>query len=662
MSLPPGFLDEIRARVSIAKVIERKVTWDRKKSNAAKGDYWANCPFHQEKTSSFHVEDRKGFYYCFGCHAKGDAITFLKDAENMSFIEAVEVLAGEAGMPMPERDPRAQERQDQRTKLSDVMEQAAQFYRLQFKAAKGQTARDYIQRRGLSEKTIETFEIGYAPDTRTALYEHLSGKGVSPKEMDEAGLIIIPDDGGRPFDRFRGRVIFPIRDPRGRCIAFGGRAMDPNARAKYLNSPETPLFDKGRSLFHHGPAREAAGKAGALIVAEGYMDVIALAQAGFRHAVAPLGTAITEDQLRLMWRIADEPVIALDGDKAGLRAAMRVIDIALPMLEAGQSLRFALMPEGQDPDDLIKGSGPSAMQKLVDTALPMVELLWRRETEDQNFDSPERRAALDARLRAALAKIGDPNLRGHYGQAIKERRAKLFAPAGGGSDRGRRFDGGFKGGSRGQWGKASWAPVVASAEIKSSSLARAGGREAEARGREASLLLVLINQPALADRRFDALEETGFLCRDLDEIRVALLSALIRLEGVALSRDGLIAEIEHLTGRNPVTHLMATPQAADARFAAPGGDEELAELGFEEILARHKALLALQREVAEAEAEMTSAPGEDVDRRLEAASRAHFKDASPALPESENDDETYSARLRNAIEGKIWEKKSRRSS
>ncbi len=660
MSLPPGFLDEIRARVSIAKVIERKVTWDQKKTNAAKGDYWANCPFHQEKTSSFHVEDRKGFYYCFGCHAKGDAITFLKDAENMSFMEAVEVLATEAGMPMPERDPRAQERQEKRTELTDVMEQAAQFFRLQFRAAKGQGARDYIQQRGLSEATVETFEIGYAPDTRTALSEHLGGKGIPPKQMDEAGLIIIPDDGGKPFDRFRGRIMYPIRDPRGRCIAFGGRAMDPNARAKYLNSPETALFDKGRSLFNHGPAREAAGKIGALIVAEGYMDVIALAQAGFRHAVAPLGTAITEDQLRLMWRIADEPVIALDGDKAGLRAAMRMIDIALPMLEAGKSLRFALMPEGQDPDDLIKANGPSAMQTLVDKALPMVELLWRRETEGQSFDSPERRAALDTRLKAALAKIADPNLRGHYGQAIRERRAHLFAPAAGAVP-GRRFDGGGRGAHRG-WGKTPWTPTTASAEVKSSSLARSAGRESEARGREASLLLVLINHPKLADKRFEALEDLDFICRDLDEVRVALLSAVLRLDGATPIRDELIAEIEHLTGRNPVMHLMATPQAAGARFAAQEADEELAGLGFEEILARHKALLAYQREVAEAEAEMTSAPGEDVDRRLEAASRAHFKDAMPTLPEAEDDDEAYSARLRNAIEGKIWEKKSRRRS
>ncbi|MEM7270884.1 MAG: DNA primase [Pseudomonadota bacterium] len=652
MSLPPGFLDEIRARTSLAKVIERKVSWDRKKSNPAKGDYWACCPFHQEKTSSFHVEDRKGFYYCFGCHAKGDAITFLKDAENMSFMEAVEVLAAEAGMPMPERDPRAQERQDRRTKLTDVMEQAVAFYRLQWKASKGQGARDYIAQRGLTNATVETWEMGYAPDARTALRDHLTGKGADLAMLEEAGLIIVPDDGGQPYDRFRGRVMFPIRDARGRCISFGGRALNPDARAKYLNGPETALFDKGRALFNHGGAREAAGKVGALIVAEGYMDVIALAQAGLTHAVAPLGTAITEDQLRLMWRIADEPVIALDGDKAGLRAAMRVIDLALPMLEPGKSLRFALMPEGQDPDDVVRSGGSAAMQALLDKALPMVELLWRRETEDQVFDSPERRAALDSRLREALGKIGDQSLRAHYGQAIKERRAALFAPAG---QQQRGFD--DRRGGRGP----RWAPQpMASAGLKSSALARGDNREAEARGREATLLLTLINHPALAERRFEALEEIDFLCRDLDEIRGALLSALVRLDGADPDRARLIEEVVNLIGRDPVDHLMQTPQAAEARFAAIGADIEHADYGFEEILARHRALMAQAREVAEAEAEMGAEPGEDLTRRLAAANRARDRLAAPALPEAADDEEALSARLRNAIEGRIWEKKSRR--
>lgn len=672
MALPPGFLDEIRARVSIASVIGRKISWDSKKSNAAKGDYWACCPFHQEKTSSFHVEDRKGFYYCFGCHAKGDGITFLKDAENMSFMEAVETLAAEAGLPMPEQDPRAQEKQDKRTALAEVMEQAAQFYRLQFKSGKGQGARDYIERRGLSAKTVERFEIGYAPDSRTALKEHLGNKGVEMKQMDEAGLVIVPDDGGQPYDRFRGRIMFPIRDARGRCIAFGGRAMDPNARAKYLNSPETPLFDKGRSLYNHGPARTAAGKVGALIVAEGYMDVIALAQAGFDHGVAPLGTAITEDQLRLMWRIADEPVIALDGDKAGLRAAMRVIDIALPMLEAGKSLRFAIMPEGQDPDDLIKASGRGAMQDLLDKALPMVELLWRRETEGEVYDSPERRAGLDARLRKALATIADPGLRGHYGQALKERRAALFAPAagaaqsyngGGFGGRGQGFGNqGFGGKGRGKPGQVG--PMMPSMETKSSALARVMNREGEARGREATLLLTLINHPELADKRIEALEDMEFICRDLDVMRGTLLSALLRLDGAAQTSSDILDAMMRENGENPLPALMTAPQAREARFAQANADSEYAEHGFDEILTRHRALMGLAREVLEAEQAMSgdaegAGPGEELDLRLQAASEQQFRDGRPGLQEADGDETELSRRLEEAISGRIWEKKKR---
>lgn len=664
MSLPPGFLDDLRARVSLAKVVERKVTWDKRKTNAAKGDYWACCPFHQEKTSSFHVEDRKGFYYCFGCHAKGDAITFLKDAENMSFMEAVEALAGEAGLPMPERDPEAAKREDRRATLSDVMEEAVKFFRLQFRAGKGQTARDYISRRGLTEATVERFEIGFAPDSRTALRDHLTGKGLEPKLLDETGLVIAPEDGGAPYDRFRGRVMFPIRDARGRCIAFGGRALSPDARAKYLNSPETALFDKGRSLFHFGPAREAAGRKGALVVAEGYMDVIALAQAGFDHAVAPLGTAITEDQLRLMWRIADEPVIALDGDEAGLRAAMRLVDVALPLLGPGKSLRFAMMPAGNDPDDLIRAEGPAAMQAALDRAAPMVELLWRRETEDQVFDSPERRSALDERLRAALSKIVDANLRAHYGQAINERRKTLFAPAGGragapprGGYRPNGRDGARGGrGRRGFLGFGEGFAAMPSADLKSSALARASGREAEARGREAALLLTLLNHPALAERRIEALEEVDFLCRDLDVLRRALISAVTRHDETP-DRSALLEEIESRAGMNPLKVLMSAPPARSLGFAAPGADGALAEYGFEETLSRHRALMLSIREVAEAETELSADAGEDVDRRLEAVSNRRFREASPSPPDAGEDETHLSERLRHAIERKIWIKR-----
>ena len=651
MAFPPGFLDEIRDRVSIASVIGRKLSWDQRKSNPAKGDYWACCPFHQEKTSSFHVEDRKGFYYCFGCQAKGDAITFMKEAENLSFLEAVEALAGEAGLTMPDRDPRADAREARRKSLVDVMEQAAQFFRLQLRAAKGAEARGYLDKRGLKAETIERFEIGYAPDTRSALREHLTGKGVEIKQLDEAGLVIVPDDGGQPFDRFRGRIMFPIRDARGRCIAFGGRAMNPDARAKYLNSPETALFDKGRSLYNHGPAREAAGKTGALIVAEGYMDVIALAQAGFNHAVAPLGTAVTEDQLSLLWRIADEPVIALDGDKAGVRAAMKVMDLALPRLTPGQSLRFAIMPEGRDPDDLIKAEGPKAMQAALDAALPMVELLWRRETEGQVFDSPERRSALDARLRKALGRIEDQNLRAHYGQAIKERRAKLFAPA----QISRPARGDFRG--RKPWG----APEGASAMVKASPLARGGDARGEARGREAAMLLALLTHPRVAEAKLAILEDLEFLAQDLDDLRQALISAVIRLDGTAPTSSDLIDAIACETGENPIGRLQASPQARAASFARLTVADDIAEHGFEETLARHRALLALDREVAEAEAEMSADPGDDVASRLTEAALRKFRDGAPPLPEGEDDESHLSARLRAVLEG-IPDKKARKRS
>ncbi len=425
MSLPPSFLDEIRARVPLSRVIGRKVTWDLRRSNQARGDWWAPCPFHGEKTASFHCDDQKGFYYCFGCHAKGDALTFLREADGLGFMEAVQLLAAEAGLAMPERSPQAQARSDRAGQLRDVLEQATRWFRMQLRAGTGAQARAYLAGRGLDEADWDRFEIGFAPDDRHALLTELRARGVDESLVVESGLAARPDNGS-PYDRFRGRIIFPIRDAGGRAMAFGGRAMDPNARAKYLNSPETPLFDKGRNLYMLGPARAAVARGAPLVVAEGYMDVIALIRAGFEGAVAPLGTAITEDQLRLMWRVSPEPVIALDGDTAGLRAAMRLVDLALPMTGPGQALRFALMPPGQDPDDLLRAGGAQAMAAIIDKARPLVDLLWQRETEGKSFDSPERLAALDHALAQAVARIPDAATRGHYERALKTLKWQSF--------------------------------------------------------------------------------------------------------------------------------------------------------------------------------------------------------------------------------------------
>ncbi|GAA5072718.1 DNA primase [Roseibacterium beibuensis] len=578
MSLPPGFLDELRARTSLSQVVGRKVIWDNRKSNQAKGDMWAPCPFHQEKTASFHVDDRKGFYYCFGCHAKGNAFTFVQETENVGFMEAVEILAREAGMQMPARDPRAQEKADHASQLAKATEAAVAHYRLQLKTAAASEARAYLERRGLTQATLERFEIGFAPAQRQGAFTALTGKGVPADHVIEAGIATRPDDGGAPYDAFRDRITFPIRDPRGRCIGFGGRAMDPNARAKYLNSRETPLFDKGRALYNHAPAREAAGKSQPLIVAEGYMDVIALVQAGFEAAVAPLGTAITEDQLQLLWRIAPEPIIALDGDKAGLRAAMRLIDLALPHLGPDRSLRFCIMPEGQDPDELIKAKGAKAMQDALDAAEPLVNLLWRRETEGQVFDTPERRAGLDRRLRQAVGRINDPSLKRHYGEALAEMRRTLFRPARGTQGRNT--------GWRGRGFAEAAMPLA---------YTRALATTLDGEGLRVSLILAtLCRFPDLIDQFEDRLER--MLARNEGQARLAnfLLATPQR------DAEALRAEISSAGLGETLESIEATGHLRIAPFLSGTGDIEKAATCLAEEFAKHAAAHAIEEEMAEA--------------------------------------------------------------
>ena len=481
MNLPTAFLDELRSRVSLTTVVGRKVHWDQRKSNTAKGDMWAPCPFHKEKTASFHVLNNEGYYYCFGCHAKGDAITFMKDSENLSFIEAVEALAREAGMKMPTRDPAGQKRIGEHTLMLEVMEKAVRYFRIMLNSKSGLEAMDYLKKRGILEDTQMQFDLGFAPNSRNGLFDSMTKQGVSTDELVSCGLCIKPDDGSTPYDRFRNRLIFPIRDHRGRCIAFGARALDKNARAKYLNSPETALFNKGRSLYNLHQSRSALGRSHPLIVAEGYMDVISLVQAGFSTAVAPLGTAITEDQLRMMWSLDPEPVVALDGDKAGLRAAYRLLDTSLPLLETGRALRFALMPPGKDPDDVIQHEGIQGFQNLLDQAIPFVDLLWLREIDGQIFDSPDRKALLEKTLRSKVLLIKDISLRRNYEFALQTKRREFF-----------RLQGGIKTGVKGQL-KISKS-LSATQMTKSSSLA-SGNDFSEDRLRESVIIAALINCP-----------------------------------------------------------------------------------------------------------------------------------------------------------------------
>ena len=620
MSLPPGFLDELRSRISLAQVVGRKVMWDTRKSNAARGDLWAPCPFHTEKTASFHVDDRKGYYYCFGCQAKGDAIRFVQETENLGFMEAIELLAREAGLPMPERDPGAREATDRRTRLVEVMEEALRFFRLQLRTAAAGPARDYLTAtRGLSAQAIERWEIGFAPPGWHGLWQHLTGKGIAAELVLAAGLAKASDKGREPYDVFRNRIMFPIRDGRGRLVAFGGRAMDPGDSAKYLNSPETEIFDKGRTLFNHARAREAAGRNGAaLIVAEGYMDVIALAEAGFAAAVAPLGTAVTAEQLKLMWRLHPEPVIALDGDTAGRRAAMRVIDLALPLVEAGQSLRFCPLPGGLDPDELIRARGPAAMQAALDAAVPMIALLWQRETEGKVLDSPERRAALDKDLRAVIRRIADPGIRAHYGEEIRRLRAGLFgpAPAGGAA----RPDGSFRQDGPRRFDGRPWRgrtpAAVPAAGTRASYLASTDERAATVL-REAVILVTLARVPALIEEFGHVLEELSFAGAG----HGALAALLLGCEPGATA-EAVAARIDAELGPEALERLEGARHVTLAPSVRNPGDVELARLCLTEEIAKLAAESGLRREIEEAVAGFAEAPEEWIDHRLSLTARA----------------------------------------
>lgn len=645
MSLPPGFLDELRGRVSLAKLAGKKVTWDSRKSNAAKGDYWAPCPFHQEKTPSFHVDDVKGYYYCFGCHAKGDAISFLQETENLDFMAAVEAMAREAGLPMPARDPAAAARAESDRGLVEAMEAAVRFYRLQLSSGRAAGAREYLDARGMAPAIRERFEIGYAPEARSALLEHLLAKGFSRERLAEAGLIGLPETGAA-YDRFRGRIMFPIRDSRGRAIAFGARAIAAGQEPKYLNSPETPLFSKGRTLFNIAGARAAAARTGALIVAEGYMDVIALAQAGIDHAVAPLGTAITEAQLQLLWRIAPEPVVALDGDKAGQAAGQRMIDIALPLLGEGRSLRFALLPPGQDPDDVVRSGGARAIETLLAASRPIVDLIWSRETQGRPLDSPERRNGLDARLRAHLARIADPGLRAHYKAEIQARRSLLFAPASG---------------RRGSNPRPRAVEGSALLATRASLLAQqSNGPLGEARVRESAILLGCLHHPEIAREFEDRLERVTFLCPDLEQMRAALLSALSAILGNdATPLSELLPSVSERVGRDPLPELMAIGQVRVNRHLSAEALPHQVRQAVEEELIRHSARVGKFAEVAEAEQELRGAADEGVTWRLrhavEAAEAADILGFDPRFAESFLESEVTSEAQR-LLDNESWKK------
>ncbi|WP_129792467.1 DNA primase [Sphingosinicella sp. CPCC 101087] len=424
MTFSPAFLDELRARTSLSALISRSTKLQR-----AGREWKACCPFHKENSPSFTVSDEKGFYHCFGCSAHGDAIRWLTDARGLSFIDAVKELADAAGMELPAPDPRARERSERAAGLHEVAEAAQRWFVEQLGGIEGAAARAYLDGRGIDAATRTRFGFGFAPDSRGKLRTAL--KAIGNDKLAEAGLLIAPEEeqGAKrePYDRFRGRLMIPIRDPRGRVIAFGGRILGPG-EPKYLNSPETPLFDKGRTLFNLDRAGPAAREAKRIIVVEGYMDVVALDQAGIAETVAPLGTALTEGQLGLLWRFSPAPILCFDGDAAGQKAAVRAALRALPHVGPGRSLGFVTLPPGEDPDDLVRARGPAAFEALLEAPEHLVDRLWRHEVEAESLVTPEQRAGLRRRLLDHVSTIADPDVRDQYRSEMLKRFDALTRP------------------------------------------------------------------------------------------------------------------------------------------------------------------------------------------------------------------------------------------
>ncbi len=605
MRFTPSFLDEIKARLPVSEVVRRRV-----KLVKAGREWKGLSPFNAEKSPSFFVNDQKMAWFDFSSGQNGNIFDFVMRTEGLSFPEAVERLAGEAGLQMPVASYESEERERQRASLQDVMELAAAFFEAQLQVKEGARARGYLADRGVAPAVQRQFRLGYSPAERYALRDHLASKGVLAEQMIEAGLLVHGEDIAVPYDRFRDRVMFPICDRSGHVIAFGGRAMDKEVAAKYLNSPETPLFHKSHVLYNHHNARKPAHDRGSVIAVEGYVDVISMTAVGFANVVAPMGTALTPEQCQLLWRMAEEPVLCFDGDRAGRKAAYRAIETALPLIGAGKSLRFAFLPDGQDPDDLARSGGAEAIEAVLGASRPLVDVLWGRETEAGQLDTPERRAALERRLLESIKVISDETLRRHYRQEIETRLSGLFGrPAGEGGRAGYGRAGGrpgFGGNAGRPPGGRFGAPAAPRGYLDqalplSQSLARsplfAAGRTVIS-PREALIALIAVNHPGLAARYAEDLVGADFASREL----VGLLDCVLgRLSDPYIDAPAVRAAISNVGLADLLSRVERAAGQSTAWCVLPDAEERDAEEVLKQALALHRRARALHKELRSAE-------------------------------------------------------------
>jgi DNA primase len=611
MSIPPRFLDELRSRITLSDVVGKKTRLTR-----AGREFKACCPFHNEKSPSFYVNDDKQFYHCFGCGVHGSAIDFVMGTENLSFIEAVEALAAKAGMQVPQSSPQDIEKAKKEKSLYTLMDDAAKFMERALLDSANRTAHTYLLDRSVPDETISAFRIGFAPSDGQALRKYMQSQGYTDAQMIEAGVLKESSKGTDPYAFFRDRVMFPVPDRRGRIVAFGGRILPEHLRPpergdfkppKYINSSDTPLFHKGKMLYGEPHARQAAADGLPIVVVEGYLDVIAAFRAGFRGAVAPLGTALTEDQIMVLWKMIPQdskiPILCFDGDNAGRRAASRACERLLPLLKPDHSAKIAFLPDGEDPDSLVKAKGPQALQAVLDNALNLVDFLWMDRTEGRDFVTPEARAGLSKTLEEDSSRITDRTVQHFYREAFREKVRKMFAPA-----PQERSQQSWQPRKAGQGWKQQQPPAQPLSPLKRPGFARNGVYQM-------ALVAAVLNNPSIFH---EVEEEFGHLElpeNQLDRLRQAVLSTLgqnpdldaVTLKG-HLMGQGFEGELSHVLSDSIYTHAAFSRPSADAGDALTGWKEAW------KSLQNHSA----RRDLEQAKAALRENLSEDNEDRLNA--------------------------------------------
>lgn len=605
MTIPPRFLDEIRSRLTLSDVIGRRIRVTR-----AGREFKACCPFHHEKTPSFTINDDKQFFHCFGCGAHGDVIGFSMRYGNLSFIDAVESLAAESGLQMPRPDPEAVKKAERARDLYTLMEAATAWFEAQLETSDNKPVLDYLLGRGLKNETIKTFRIGFAPADRQALRAAMKTQGYSDKDMIESGILKTSEKSREPYVFFRERVIFPVADRRGRVVAFGGRILPDHMRApdtgdytpaKYINSSDTPLFDKGRMLYGESHARQAAREGQPVIVTEGYMDVIACHQAGFRGAVAPMGTAMTEDQILRAWSMIPEaekiPVLCFDGDNAGRGAAARASQRIMPLLKADHSVRLAFMPEGEDPDSLLRAGGAPALQKVIDGAMPLFDFIWASRTAGRDFATPESRAGLAKGLNDEIARIADREVQKYYQQLVRARISETF------------FKPNIPRGARAKPGQERGGPP--SLRLRRPAL-KAGDVYTRV------LLAALINHPGIYEDIEEELGNLAIVQEGLARLRQSVIMALHDDPG--LDREALHNHLNMCGFEQEMSDILAESVYVHAVFASPAADSASVAMQWREFWASMQGAVVRQ-EIRQGWKQAFHHSSEDEEEKLRAMMR-----------------------------------------